>query len=237
MPLMQKVLSLLMAFVLLQVQAHALSGGPVFGGATLNVVGTYAGVLIPEDIDEELAIATTQRSSASIGLFSLGVPDVGPATGGVVVFVDGTSFNGNLTGVVDPGNGNFQAIIDAVSAYSIVFPVDTDGDGDIDATIDTAVFAQGSIDARIVSLVTGGNSFSSTPATSTRLAGTASVDVFYLLEADGTPDVSNTATYAVDGFKQSDTVSQVTFDFGEFDFGDVDDIDDDDNDTNNNNNN
>lgn len=225
---MQKVLSLLMAFLLLEVQARALSGGPVFGSAQgLNVVGTYAGVLVPVSESTQLDIATTQSHAASIGLFSLGVPDAGPSTGGVVVFVEGTSFNGNLTGVADPGDGSFQAIVDATSSYTISFPVDTNGDGTIDNVIDTNVFAQGSIDAVIVSDFVTSNIFTGPTPGATRVSGTAAIDVFYLLQDDGTPDVSNTAHYEVDGFKQSDTVSQVNFTVGQFDFSN----------TNNNNNN
>lgn len=222
MPVMQKVLSLLMATVLLQVQAHALSGGPVFtNGQGLNVIGTYSGVLIPDDVNDSVGLTIpTRGSSASIGLFSLGVPDAGPAIGAAVMFVEGTAFTGNITGVVDPGNGNFQAIIDAQSSWTNVFLLDTNNDGEIDSTVETNSFAQGSIDARLTTFSSGGTSFS-TGTSSTRIAGSAAIDVFFRLNEDGTPDVTSTATYTVDGFKQSDTVSQVTFDFGQFDFQDI----------------
>jgi len=222
MPLMQKVLSLLMATVLLQVQANALSGGPVFSsGEGLNVIGTYSGVLIPQDVNDSVDLdIPTRGSSASIGLFSLGVPEAGPAIGSSVMFVDGTAFIGNITGVVDPGNGSFQAIIDAESTWTNVFRLDTDEDGEIDATVETNSFAQGSIDARLTTFSTGANGFA-TGVSSTRVAGSAAIDVFFRLNDDGTPDVTTTATYTVDGFKQSDTVSQVTFDFGQFDFQDI----------------
>lgn len=229
---MQKVLSLLMAFVLLEVQAHALSGGPVYGGAQgINVIGTYAGVLVPEDVPAGTGVIA--RSSTSIGLFSLGVPEAGPATGGVVMFVEGTSFNGNLTGVADPGDGSFSAIIDAVSSYTIVDVIDQNQDGILDGEIETNVFAQGNIDAQIVQLLNTTASLFTTPG-ATRIAGSAAVDVFYLIdEVTGQPIINSTATYSIDGFKQSDTVSQASFTFAEFDFGDFNEFDNDDDDDDN----
>jgi hypothetical protein len=226
---MRKVLSLLLAFVFMQVQAHALSGGPVFGSGNatgaLNVIGTYGGVLRPGSgvVDSEGGgDATTGQDnsqSTSIGLFSFGVPDAGPATGGVVVFVEGTAFNGILTGVADPLDGAFSGIIDAISTYTISFIVQTGFDAagnPIFQTIDTNVFAQGNMEAQITSL-TGGiavDPLTGVNSGTTRIEGTASIDIFYQLEADGTPAVSNTVTYDVTGFKQSDTAQSVTFDVG-----------------------
>lgn len=207
---MKKVLSLLMAFVFLQAQSYALSGGPVFGSSVnLNVIGTYAGVLVPEEVEVENDLGSVQSSSASIGLFSLGVPESGPATGSAIVFVDGTAFNGTIIGVADPLDGQLRAIIDAVSTYVIQTPVQTGVDENglpVIEIVESNIFAQGSIDAQIIAFGVP-NSFGQTLPGSTRVVGTASIDIFGELEDDGTPLVSNTATFTVDGFKQSDTAT------------------------------
>jgi hypothetical protein len=211
---MKKVLSLLMAFVFLQAQSYALSGGPDYGSpANLNVVGTYAGVLVPESVtDESEDVGQVVQSAANIGLFSLGVPDSGPSVGSAIVFVEGTAFNGAIIGVVDPGTGSFRAIIDAVSTYTIIDTVVTgvDANGNpIVEVVESNIFAQGSIDAQIVALGVP-SPLGVTPPGSTRVIGTAAIDIFGSLEEDGTPDVTSTATFTVDGFKQSDTATTVT---------------------------
>lgn len=216
---MQKVLSLLLAFVFLQVETYALSGGPVFGpgSTTLNVVGTYAGVLIPdsstatsEDGDGtggDDAAGTT--ASASIGLFSIGVAESGPALGAAIVFVAGAAFNGNITGVMDPQDGSFDAVINAVSNFVLTTFVQTDTDDNgnpVFTQVDTNIFAQGGVTAEVTTLSFGGLS-SFTPS-NTRLEGTASIDVFGSIDPDdGSPIVSSTQRYTVEGFKQSDTVT------------------------------
>jgi hypothetical protein len=205
---MKRLLSFLLMIVFMHVQvptAFAKRGGPDIGGAqNVDTIGTFAGVLVP--------VSQTNPSSSragttanSIGLFSLGVPDIGVAQGAVVVFVEGTAFNGAITGIADPESGLLRGIIDAVSTYTIFNPLDPTGPG-------FAVFAQGNIEANIretASFTFGSVSQAAFFAT-TRLEGEAKIDIFGLLEIDGTPRVSNTATFAVDGFKQSSTVNITT---------------------------
>ena len=45
---------------------------------------------------------------------------------------------------------------------------------------------------------------------SVRLEGKAELDLFTTLNNDGTPQILNTVTFSVDGFKQSDTATTVT---------------------------
>lgn len=207
---MKKVLSSLMAFVVLQAQSYALSGGPVFGGtATLNVVGTYAGVLVPDAVSDDVNART---SAASIGLFSLGVPESGPSVGSAIVFVDGIAFNGAIIGVADPGNGRLRGVIDALSTFVIQTAVQTGVDQNgvpVIEIVESNIFAQGSIDTTIFTFG-GQNLFGATASGNTRLIGTAEIDVFSELEADGSPKINSTATFTVDGFKQSDTTTTVT---------------------------
>lgn len=212
---MQKVLSLLLAYVLLQAQSFALRGGPVFPtGLGLNVVGTYAGVLIPTQTKTASVSSPTDSvsSSAAIGLFTLGVNDSGPAIGAAIVFVKGTSFNGNIIGVADPGSGAISAIVDAVSTFTIqrVVRTGTDENGNPTFTVvESNVFAQGSVEAAIAIIGATPSPFAIAPG-STRVVGTASLDIFGTIKSDGTPNVTETAKFTVDGFKQSDTVSDVT---------------------------
>lgn len=190
---MKQVLSLLLAFVFLQTQTWALSGGP-FGtegsGGSLN--GTYAGVLIPE-----IAVV---GSSASIGLFTLTQPASGFTTGTVSVFVNGAAFNGTITGALDPSTGAFNGVIDAQSSFQVAVLVPT-----TPPTVQAFdVFAQGTMEAE-VSADTEPSRFARGTASPARIEGTASLDVFFQINADGTPNITETAVYEVDGFKQSDT--------------------------------
>jgi hypothetical protein len=217
---MQKVLSLLLAYVFLQVQSFALSGGPDYGtSAGLNVIGTYAGVLIPDDAAAALPNGVPvdiTPSAASIGLFSLGVNETGPAVGTAIVFVRGTSFTGNIIGVVDPGDGSVSAIVDAVSTYQIQTQVQTgvdDNGNPIFDIVSSNLFAQGSLDAEIETTTVSSSPFTTVPG-ATRVNGTALLDLFGEINADGTPNITQTVSYTVDGFKQSDTVSDVTLTFG-----------------------
>lgn len=199
---MNKVLSLLVSFVFLQTQAWALSGGPVYGTGSIDLTGTYAGVLIPSSNLPTLNEQGQPRAT-SIGLFSFASPQVGFATGVLVAFVDGTPIAGTMVGLIDPEDAHFQAVVDAQSTYSIVF--DTNGDGTIDLT--TPLQVTGNVDADIeatgvVGVLPGLNS--------ARVQGTAGLDIFLFLEADGSPQVDQTVIFDVEGFKQSNDVTVAT---------------------------
>lgn len=189
---MKQVLSLLMAFVFLQTQSWALSGGP-FGstaaGGTLT--GTYAGVLVPQ--------VAVVGGSASIGLFTLDHPDSGLTTGTISVFVNGAAFAGTISGVMDPKNGAFNGVIDATSTFQIQIVLPTVPP----TTLNTNVFAQGNMEAE-VSIDNEPGNFSTLASTPSRIEGTAALDIFFQIAADGTPVITQTALFDVDGFKQSD---------------------------------
>ena len=216
---MKKVLSLLVSFVFLQTQTWALSGGPFQGQTGASTIGTYAGVLIPNQI--AVAAAGAAPRSSSIGLFSFAQDQVGLATGAVLIFINGTGFTGTITGLIDPEDGRLQAVIDTTSVYTISFIVPTTVIiGGIPTTVFTAqdgnAFAQGNMEAEISSNQSFGAAGASTSLTAAiglntaRVNGTATVDVFFELNPDGSPDVRTTETFAVEGFKQSDTVSATT---------------------------
>ena len=206
---MKKVLSLLVAFVFLQTQTWALSGGPFQGQTGASTIGTYAGVMIPSIVN--VAVAGAPLRSSSIGLFSFAQPQVGLATGALLIFINGTGFVGTITGIIDPEDGTLKAVIDTTSVYTVAVPV-----GLLGATVNVSGFAQGNMEAEITSNQSFGaaNSGSSLTAAiglnTARVSGTATVDVFFQVNPDFSPDVINTETFTIEGFKQSDTVSATT---------------------------
>ena len=191
---MNRVLSLLVAYVFLQTQAWALSGGPIYPGQGTTLTGTYAGVLVPDVPQTGTSLSGTPlpASITSIGLFSIGVPDVGIAQGALIFFVNGDAYSGTISGIADPGKGTFVGLIDATSNF---FLVDANFPG-----VNFQIFAAGNIAAEIL------NKGGSTPSVgSTRLEGTAVVNV-----SGGGPGYDGVFTYLVDGYKQSDTATTTT---------------------------
>lgn len=194
---MKQALSLLIGFVLIQTQAWAISGGPPEDLRQTSYQGTYAGVLIPESSEDV-------QSSTSIGLFSFSQPKTGYASGELLTFVNGTVFNGTLQGVIDPKNGSLRAVLDASSTYSVVVqvPSSKDADGNITYTSESyPIKAQGSLKAKIKPDQSG--------VTATRVEGTASLDVFFTIQDNGTPNITQTAVFQVDGFQQSTTATSL----------------------------
>lgn len=211
---MKQVFSLLLAFVFLQVQTWAIGGGPQSGGGGAALVGTYAGVLIP--VSQTNAPVFIQQNSASIGLFVVGVPATGVATGSALAFVNGIAFLGDMTGIADPKKQSLVGVVAGVSNVSatLLVPV-VDANGNVTfQQITSQIFAQGSIKANFEN--SGGNI---DPTTGTgggnrRLNGNATLDLFVNVNADGSPGIFNSVKFRVDGFQQSATASTVTITFG-----------------------
>ncbi len=219
---MKKVLSSLLVLVFLHTQAFALSGGPVFntgGGPDQGAfVGTYSGVLMPNGLDETDTSTNSDSSTSSVGLFSFAQPTVGVATGALVVFIDGAAFNCLLTGVIDPLDGSFRGVIDGLSTFTVgIFTPQTNVNNGVTTTTfvreEFSVFASGNVDAEVFAGI-GGVSSTGTPFTPARITGTASIDVFFRINIDGTPQVSKTATFDVDGFRQTLEANAASFTVG-----------------------
>jgi len=214
---MQRVLSLLLAYVFLQTQAWALSGGPfqnIAGGN--NIIGTYAGVLIPETDESTRLNVDGLPLATAIGLFAFNQPEVGFATGPFVAFIDGAPFLGTINGLIDPEDGEFRAVIQGASDAFFQVLLDTDVDGDGILNDFRTSQASGNIEAQIRPT---GTAFSgtSTGLNSARVQGTAEVDVFLFVRRDGSPRVTETVRFEVEGFKQSDTATAVTLNFAAID--------------------
>ena len=204
---MKKVLSLLLSFAFLQAQSWAIGGGPGGGTTTATAIaGTYSGVLLPAGQTNPSII--NQASSASIGLFSVGVPSTGIATGAAVAFVDGVAYIGDMIGVADPQKNTLVGIVEATSNFDVVtlIPVVDPVTGQVTfQQVTTKVFAQGNIQTRI-----SGSGFAESG--NIRLFGKAELDLFATINPDGTPAITNTVKFQVDGFKQSDSVTNSTID-------------------------
>jgi hypothetical protein len=212
---MKKVLSLLLPIVFLQSQAFALSGGPVFGTDQTSFIGTYAGALIPQ-----FEPTVPQGNSAALGIFTLGQPDVGPATGSFVAFVNGAAFIGVISGLIDPDGGTIRGVLDASSTFQVtVFVPTTTIVNGVPVTTTTAenfdVMANGELDGRVAPGVSRGGL--AVPTTATRVVGSATLNTFFRLNNDGSPQVSKTVIFDIDGFKQSDQFNGTTG-FAGFDF-------------------
>lgn len=231
---MKKVLSLLVAFVFLQVQSWALSGGPDYsrlnGGTSGNpsIIGTYGGVLIPTSASA--APATPQP--ASVGVFSISVPETGVSAGVAIMFVNGVAFIGNVAGMADVDNQSIQGLIAGESN----FKVSITGAGG--TTQQYSISAQGSFKAKVLEGDTGaftpappgsGNgsssssssSSSSTATSSTaaevgstnaaRLTGSAQVGTFFLVDTTtGEPLIDVVVNYSIDGIKQNNIPANIT---------------------------
>ena len=178
----------LLCLVLATSQSYAVKGGPTYGVASTNLIGTYAAVLIPQ-FDP-----TDPFSTNSIGVFAASVPDSGLASGGFAFFARGQIFLGTMTGVGDPKGGTLKGILQA----------DT-GDQPLDAT-DELPGARGKLNARVVSEA------SRLGRSAIRLRGDATlfVDQGNVNPATGQKIVTAIYTLAVEGFKQSDTATSVT---------------------------
>ncbi len=133
---MKKVLPILLCYVLMTTQVYAISGGPVFGGGGVNPIGVYSGVITVDTVKDFVldpdtgatipgpdgqALTTTDDSTVSLGLFSLGVPQTSVATGAFIQFVNGDVFSGNIVASVDPDRGTLAGLVEGTSSYSVSF--------------------------------------------------------------------------------------------------------------------
>lgn len=166
---MKALLACLMCLLLPAAECFALRGGPPYPAGT-NIVGTYAGVLIGPPNE--------------LGIFSLGIPRTGLASGSVALFTGQRAFVGTIQGVGDPDRATLRAVLRAI-------PVVMQGD----TTVTTlGLHADGSVDATIRTPRT------SSIFSSTRLDGTSSITT----SVTGGPEVTP-QQFVVDGFKQSST--------------------------------
>lgn len=202
---MKQVLSLLTAFVFLQMQTWALSGGPVFQDqASPNLAGAYSGVMVQghtkfgDDFvtPNSGAPSPADNPAGNIGVYTVTVPVTGLATGNFVVFINGTLFTGGtISGVADPDKTLFQGVMSASATFS------TPAGGT------STVLARGQMKAKIIEnkkkplpgrpdLTTG---------VAARMEGKAIIDAFDFTALNLAPLPVVQTTYSVSGYRQTTT--------------------------------
>lgn len=215
---MRALLSFLLCFVFLESQVFAVhqqhfdeGGGPV-----PNVVGTYAGVLLPDttaSTDASSSTASTSDSTNSIGVFDLSVPESGIGAGTFIAFSGGRQFNGTIDAVADPDFGALRGVLQATFDFTLSVPTTTTTTNNGVTTTTTAITdttltatLSGNLNAAITA--TTGFTFASNPS-SARIDGTAHLDVNFggVNSSDFSPTISQTLDFVVVGFKQSDTAT------------------------------
>jgi hypothetical protein len=209
---MKEILAALMCFVFALTQAFAISGGPPYPGST-NIVGVYAGVMkrpVGADSVNGCSTYTSDCAANSLGVFSVGVPTSGTATGTFVMFSQGRVFNGTIQGTADPGKDANSARINAVLSASFNFtvtgtpcPDPTPSPSCTVSSEEVTASANGSLNAHIKSEL----SRTFLGGTSVRLVGLATIDISqgHVDKDTLEPCVTCHMTLTVRGFKQTDT--------------------------------
>lgn len=204
---MKALLSLLLVVVFLQSQAYAIHGGPG-GFGEVSVVGTYSGVLIPNEEEDD-------EDNTALALFSLPIPDVGPGVGTLLVFANGRVFTGTITAIGDQGKGRIVGILQASFDFTISVVVETVLDPGPPAVIETEV-EEIDISANAVGELTATPTLDTNPfalSTLGRLIGEANLDIDFGAVDPVTfePITVTSLEFIVDGVKQSPTVVGASF--------------------------
>jgi len=216
---MKKVLSFLLSIVFLHAQTAPLfahRGGPENTDTTqnFNIVGTYSGTLIPDD-PADAATDTIDGSDSinSLGLFNLGVPSSGPATGTFLIFTQGIIFTGTIVASGDEGKGTISGVVEGTYDF-IDFVRDDNGNIIIDnmGVPQTATFTatvRGTLFANVVqSGEFDANDLASQLTSFQRIEGNAEMGVIFQSGATGA--TNKVLRYTVDGTKQSASVDTGT---------------------------
>ena len=194
---MKKVLSLLVAFVFLQVQSWALSGGPTYGAINNSVSGTWSGTMIG-------SIGTN-----GLGMFEIGMPTAGLGSGTFAFFVGGGAFFGTVVALAD-GEKNQMSGIFKGSLKATVFVPTSASAGVVTLTatlLDTALMG-----GQFIAKITGSSGGTTTIGVGARLTGTATVSVSGSGDPFVFPDppagiTVGTSSLTLDGFEQSSAVT------------------------------
>lgn len=136
---MKILLASLMCLVLTAAECFALKGGPPYPGSTKSISGTYAGIM------QGVFDPTNPRSSNTLALFTLSIPQSGLATGVVVAFVAGRAFVGTVSALGDPNKATLRGVVQTSTETKLILctaagtPLETTvtdrADGNIDAKI------------------------------------------------------------------------------------------------------
>jgi hypothetical protein len=187
-PSMKKVLSLLVAFVFLQVQSWAFI--PTYGALNNSVSGTYAGVLLA-DIGQN-----------GLGLFQIGMPTAGLGSGEFAFYAGGGAFLGTVVALADGTKATMSGIMKGSLKEDIVVVTLTTSGTQLE---DVALMG-----GKFVAQIKSSSSGTSAIGIGARLVGTGTVTVtgpgdIFVTEPPGITNGDTTLT--LDGFLQSSAVT------------------------------
>jgi len=187
---MKKVLSLLVAFVFLQVQSWALSGGPQYGTLNNSVSGTYAGTLVGD------------IGSDSLGLFQIGMPSAGLGSGTFAFFAGGGAFFGTVVALADGEKQKMSGVLKGTMIARVPTPaVGTAAT----VAVNTDIAALG---GQFIAAIKGSSSSGGAIGIGSRIIGTAAVNVVATDPTFTLPGLTyGPTTLTVDGFQQSSAVT------------------------------
>ena len=191
---MKALFAALLCFVFTTSQTFAIKGGPEYPAGT-NLVGTFAGVM------QGVFDPTNPSSSNSIGVFSIGVPRTGNATGPFVMFSRGRVFTGTTHATADPTKSSIKGVLDATYNFTLSRSVtDILGIAHVETTTVTAT-ANGPLDATVSSTKT-----KNLGTASTILKGSAVINISHGEVSANTlaPIIVDIHSLTVSGYKQSD---------------------------------
>ena len=196
---MKALFASLLCLVLTVSQTFAIKGGPPYPAGT-NLVGTFAGVM------QGVFDPTKPSSSNSIGVYSLGIPKTGNATGPFVMFARGRVFSGTIQATADPTKASIQGVLSATFNYNLSVVVrDSDGSTHID-TVPVTATANGPLTST-VSAIKSKNLTTS----STIMQGSAVLNISQGgVAANGDPVIVDVLSLTVSGYKQSDAAPTST---------------------------
>ena len=196
---MKALFAYLLCLVLTVSQTFAIKGGPPYPAGT-NLVGTFAGVM------QGVFDPTKPSSSNSIGVYSLGIPKTGNATGPFVMFARGRVFSGTIQATADPTKASIQGVLSATFNYNLSVVVrDSDGSTHID-TVPVTATANGPLTST-VSAIKSKNLTTS----STIMQGSAVLNISQGgVAANGDPVIVDVLSLTVSGYKQSDAAPTST---------------------------
>lgn len=184
----------LLCLVLAVTQAFALKGGPAYPPGD-NLPGVYAGVL------QGVFDPTSPASSNSIGVFSLGVPTTGIATGPFVMFSRGRVFSGTIQATADPTKASIKGVLSATFNYNLsTLITNSDGSTHIE-TIAVTASANGPLNSTVSSTKS-----KNLTKSATIIQGDATLNISQgHVAANGDPVIVSILSLTVSGFKQSET--------------------------------
>jgi hypothetical protein len=203
---MKTLLAILLSFIITEAPVLAIHGGYTLGGSG-QIDGTYAGVFIPTgDVflsDTTGAITNTNTGTDNLGLFTLNVPSTGVSTGALVIFSAGRTFTGTIQGIPDPSNANgIKGLITATYNFDVYVTTTTVSNGVVTASVSTlpvTATAEGSFSADVSTTTATVQS-----PTGVLLSGQTTLQIDDgLVNDDGSPLITEVASFDIEGFQQS----------------------------------